>query len=379
VREDPCDPRAGLPRTVPVTRLADTAAAVVRIVAAAGAGGAVAWIRNSVDDAIDAVALLQARGIEPLLFHASFGMTDRLKIERIVLSRFGRDSRGDARRCVLVATQVVEQSLDLDFDVMVTDLAPADLLIQRAGRLWRHDRGERCVPGPELLIVSPPPVDDPGEDWIRTSLPRTGSVYRDHALLWRSARELFEVRGAIVTPRDMRPIIEAVANHHAQGAIPAGLVRSDADAHGRALAQGATGQQNVLTLEAGYRADAGLWEPDTATPTRLEDIPHVTLRLALVRDRQVVPYADDPDLRRAWALSEVIAARHRVTACPVPPELQEAHDAARRQWGRWERDSPQILIGILDPDPAGGYRLGAVAEDGEDFTASPAYSANLPE
>ena len=80
------------------------------------------------DDAIEAVALLRAAGVEPLLFHALFAMADRLAIEAKVLRRFGRDSTSAERSGVLVATlQVVEQSLDKDFDLMVTDLAPADL------------------------------------------------------------------------------------------------------------------------------------------------------------------------------------------------------------------------------------------------------------
>ncbi len=121
-------------------------------------GAAVAWVRNTVDDAIAAADALRVRGVDPLLlFHARFAMADRLEIEAEVLRRFGRKSAGEARRCVLVATQVVEQSLDIDFDLLCTDLAPADLLIQRAGRLWRHKRDAhaRAVPGPELLVVSP--------------------------------------------------------------------------------------------------------------------------------------------------------------------------------------------------------------------------------
>jgi CRISPR-associated endonuclease/helicase Cas3 len=362
VVETPCQPRPGLPRRVNVTRLPDAETAVERIAAAASAGAAVAWVRNTVDDAIEAVALLRQAGIEPLLFHARFAMADRLRIEREVLQRFGPGERA-GRPGVLVATQVVEQSLDIDFDLMVTDLAPADLLIQRAGRLWRHDRPlPRCVAGPELLVVSPDPVGDPPEYWIKAALPGTASVYRDHALLWRSAREVFR-RGAIVTPEDMRPIIEAVFDRNSDGAVPPGLAASDQAAEGKKHADVGLSAQNVLDLRRGYSIDAGLWEPDIDTPTRLEDRPHVTLRLACLRDGKIVPYAGDTDLLLAWAQSEVSVAQYRIAACPVPPELEAAALDAKAQWGRWERDSPVVVLALLRPD-GDGYTLDAQAESG---------------
>jgi CRISPR-associated endonuclease/helicase Cas3 len=362
VTEAPCPPRDGLPRRVAVARLADAGAAAERVDIAASAGAAVVWVRNTVDDAIDAVALLRTRGIEPLLFHARFAMVDRLAIEQDVLRLFGRDSAGMARNRVVVATQVVEQSLDIDFDLMVSDLAPADLLIQRAGRLWRHDRGPRCVPGPELLVVSPEPVDEPATNWIMATLPGTGSVYRDHALLWRSAREVFG-RGAIVTPDDMRPIIEAVFDRDADGAVPRALAASADDAYSKELSRIGVALQNVLDLRKGYDANAGSWEPDTNTPTRLEDRPHVTLRLACARDGAIVPYAEDPDPKRAWALSEVSVAQYRIASCPLPPGLQQAAEKAMTQWGRWERESRFVVLALLSPN-GGGYTLDARAESG---------------
>ena len=129
VEETPCDVRPGIARRVVVTRLDDADVAVERIAAAASTGAAVAWVRNTVDDAIVAADALRARGLNPLLFHARFAMVDRLAIEAEVLRRFGRDGTREARRCVLVATQVIEQSLDIDFDLLCTDIAPADLLI----------------------------------------------------------------------------------------------------------------------------------------------------------------------------------------------------------------------------------------------------------
>jgi len=367
IEETPCDVRPGLARRVAVTRLADADAALERIVIAVKAGAAVAWVRNTVDDAIDAAEALRARGLAPLLFHARFAMVDRLAIEAEVLRRFGRDSTGAARRCVLVATQVIEQSLDIDFDLLCTDLAPADLLIQRAGRLWRHARDPRPVPGPELLVVSPEAVPDPGSDWIRRPLPGTAAVYRDPALLWRSAREVF-ARGALTTPQDMRPLIEATFDRAAEGAVPPALAAASDRAEGKEMAEVGIASQNVLDVWAGYNRDAGLWEMETRTPTRLEDRPTVTLRLARLREGQVVPYAENADPRRAWALSEVSVAKYRIATCPVAAGLQAQADAARALWGRWERDSEQVLLAIM-AEKNDTFTIAARSEAGTDFVA----------
>jgi CRISPR-associated endonuclease/helicase Cas3 len=370
IAEQPCAPREGLPRRVVVTRLPDEAAALERILAAHAGGGAIVWVRNTVDDAIAAAEALRTRGVDALLFHARFAMVDRLAIEAEVLRRFGRDSNSD-RRGVLVATQVIEQSLDLDFDLMVTDLAPVDLLIQRAGRLWRHARGPRVMGRPELLVVSPDPVAEPSADWIAGPQPGTAAVYRDPALLWRSARALFS-RGAIVTPEDMRPLIEVAYDTTAPDAVPAALAGAASRAAGKERAAVGVARQSVLEFGRPYDRDAGFWEPETHTPTRLEDIPQVTLRLALIRDGAVVPYAEDPDIARAWALSEVTVAQHRIASCPIPSELGAAASGAKADWGRWERESDRVVLAVMRAE-VDGFRLGAL--DGSGRSAEAHYSA----
>jgi CRISPR-associated endonuclease/helicase Cas3 len=366
IDETPCAVRDGLARRVAVTRLPDADAALARIADAARAGAAVAWVRNTVDDAIAAAEALRAQGVVPLLFHARFAMQDRLRIEDEVLRRFGRDSEGPTRAGVLVATQVIEQSLDLDFDLLVTDLAPADLLIQRAGRLWRHSRDSRPVARPELLVVAPEPVDQPPTDWLGGSFAGTAAVYRDPALLWRSAREVF-ARGAIVTPDDMRPLIEAAFDRETPGAVPPALAAASERAEGKEMAGVAVAAQNALDIWAGYDMNAGLWEPETRTPTRLEDRPQVTLRLARLRDGAVVPYAEDAVLRRAWALSEVTVAQYRIAACPPPPGLDEAATAARAHWGAWERDSDRMLLAVMTEE-GDSYTVTARAESGTEVS-----------
>ena len=240
ITETPLDTREDLKRSVAVTRIQDCDEALERVAEAAGKGAAVAYIRNSVDDAIEAFEALRAKGLEPILFHARFAMTDRLAIEGKALEIFGKKGTPDQRKGrVLVATQVVEQSLDLDFDLMVTDLAPVDLLVQRAGRLWRHQRGPRPISGPDFLVVSPEPVADAGKDWYEKIFPRGAYVYRAHALLWLSAKILFE-KGAIVSPQGVKALVETVYGTDARDRIPEGLQKNFNDNEGSRSATAAT-------------------------------------------------------------------------------------------------------------------------------------------
>lgn len=76
-----------------------------------------------------------------MLDHSQFLVADRTAHEKEILKRVGKRSDVISRRgVVVIGTQVLEQSLDLDFDLLVSDLCPMDLLLQRAGRLHRHDR-----------------------------------------------------------------------------------------------------------------------------------------------------------------------------------------------------------------------------------------------
>lgn len=341
-------PRADLRREISVTRIEDVEAAVQRIVAASGAGAAVAWIRNSVDDAVAAQALLRGAGVDADLFHARFAFGDRYAIEEEVVRRFGKLGGADQRRGrVLVATQVVEQSLDLDFDLIVSDLAPIDLLLQRAGRLWRHPGRQRPIAGPELAILSPDPHGPVAVDWVRALLPKTGSVYADHLLLWRSAQLLFDA-GRIRVPEDVKALIEGAYGPHCDDGAPESLARVRQDSLGAAKAERGYAEQNLLHLEPGYSLGNNVWLDEKKIMTRLGEETRI-LRLARWDGTSLTPWCDDPDRRRAWALSEVTVRSNRVSGVPEPTgSLREAVDAARRDWGRYDED--KLLLPLTPGD-----------------------------
>ncbi|BBK42277.1 CRISPR-associated helicase/endonuclease Cas3 [Allostella vacuolata] len=353
--EAPLPARADLPRRLRVRRLPGPEAAVEAICQAAAQGAAVAWIRNTVDDAIAGAAMLRDRGIGAALFHARFAMGHRLAIEQDVVGRFGRAGDGNARRGqVLVATQVVEQSLDLDFDLVVSDLAPIDLLLQRAGRVWRHldlrPAAHRPVPGPELLVVSPHPDRDAGRDWIGAVQPGTAAVYRDHARLWLTAHHLF-ASTSIAIPDEVPTLIEAVYGTDAPVPIPPPLDPARLRAEGDARGERAHALANLLDLNAGYSRAGQPWNDEARVATRLSE-ERRTLRLARWDGTRLSPLCPDPDPSRAWMLSEVsIAARRISRAAPATAALEHAIGHARATWGRYEAEI------LLMPLEAAGLNL----------------------
>lgn len=106
-------------------------------------GGCAIVILNTVKGAQEMATALQQSlpDKEIMLVHSQFTLEDRAAWEKKLLHRLGKNSTPAERDgLIVVASQVVEQSLDLDADVMITELCPMDLLLQRIGRLHRHDR-----------------------------------------------------------------------------------------------------------------------------------------------------------------------------------------------------------------------------------------------
>jgi CRISPR-associated endonuclease/helicase Cas3 len=178
-------------------------------------GGAVARICNRVDDAQAIYQALQKLlpSDQRILLHARFPLDQRQRLEQTIDRLIGkRSQRTPTQPLIVVGTQVLEQSLDYDVDVMVSDFTPIDLLLQRAGRLHRHIK-ERSGKRPQrhmhpVLEVALPLDADDLPDWKRWA-----SIY-DPYILWRTWEVLRSgMNGAereIVLPRDYRVLIEAV-------------------------------------------------------------------------------------------------------------------------------------------------------------------------
>ena len=237
------------------------------------AGGCGCWIRNTVADAVGArTRLIEEFGLpeeDVILFHARFTGVDRMNIEQLVLEIFGKGSVPEQRaRKILIATQVVEQSLDLDFDLLLSDLAPMELIIQRAGRCHRHPRGYRPqgYESPLMKVLMPDPVDDPDEDWYGNLFEIGQYVYPRPALLWRTARLLKE-KEEIRLPEQARELVEGA--YGAGLEAPAIFDEQEIKVDGSDIAEKSLAGFASLDFSAGYSSNEGQWDNDTMTPTRL--------------------------------------------------------------------------------------------------------------
>jgi CRISPR-associated endonuclease/helicase Cas3 len=174
------------------------------------AGGCAVVVRNTVTRVQDtAERLLAEFGEEHVTVnHARFLSCDRARTDRGLLRHFGPPESTTRRPDlhVVVASQVVEQSLDIDFDLLVTDLAPVDLILQRMGRLHRHHRTRPApVRDARCAVVGVP-------DWTAEppySTAGSRRVYGDHTLLRAAAMLGPGTRKDVVLPTDISPLVQA--------------------------------------------------------------------------------------------------------------------------------------------------------------------------
>jgi len=342
--------RPDVQRQVRVQCSSEAVEVVVAIRQALAAGRCVCWVRNTVADAMHAFKLFEPDlpAERLMLFHARFALHDRLAMERRVLTLFGPRSTGLRRAGrLLIATQVVEQSLDVDFDLLVTDLAPIDRIIQRAGRLRRHRRQPNGTPlkdpaapdergEPLLWMLTPPWTEQPAARWFKDAFPKGAAVYPHHGQNWLTARALQGDggQGAFTMPDDARRLIEGVFGTDAE--IPPGLDANALAAEGQGFANLTQAQMNTVTLSRGYQRKGIDWWTEAKTPSRLGEATS-TVALARWHGGRLVPWVDG---KNGWAYSSLRMAERLIAATAPAADAgqQQALDATLVELpaqGRW--------------------------------------------
>ena len=254
---------------------------------AARAGAKILVVRNTVAGAVAVQkALEQELGAShPALFrvqgvaaphHGRFAARDRRELDEAVEHHFGKHaSRNGAT--VLVGTQTLEQSLDIDADYLLTDLAPADILLQRLGRLHRHARSGRPArfASPEIAILTPASRDlsgflKPGRGKQRHGL--GGRVY-DNLLSIEATWRALERRPQLHLPAENRTIVEAATHGPALDVLARELgpewERHRSDYVGGLGAMRGAAHINRLDWQIPWNEQPTWPEPGERRPTRL--------------------------------------------------------------------------------------------------------------
>jgi CRISPR-associated endonuclease/helicase Cas3 len=370
---------------VALRRLADEPAALIDLLREQlRDGGCALVIRNTVARVQQTAEDLRAAlgpDVPVSVAHSRFMAVDRAAKDRWLTETFGPP--GSARRPyrhVVVASQVAEQSLDIDFDLLVTDLAPVDLVLQRIGRLHRHPRDGRpaALAAPTCWVT--------GADWaVEPPGPVAGSrrVYQP-AMLLRSAAVLLPYLDG--TPLRL-PADIAVLTQSAYGEAAVGP-----PAWQPALAEAEAKQREAFTAKElkadGFRL-AGVAEPgvpligwltggvgdadDQAARGHVRDTDGETLEvLLLVRTADglvippwidgggvVVPTAGVPDWRLARQVARCTLPLPRSMTAPDVIDDTIAELERRVDVSAWQ-DSPWLAGElVLDIDGNGRARVGS--------------------
>ncbi|MDH6120956.1 CRISPR-associated endonuclease/helicase Cas3 [Kitasatospora sp. GAS204A] len=230
------------------------------------------------------------------LLHSRYPAHERQRISQECEAAFGKpvdeNAASQARvGSILVATQIVEQSLDLDFDLVVSDLAPLAQLLQRAGRGKRHNRANRPAwtgepRTPRMVVLEP--LDKDGA----VAAPRSWGAVYDGALLHRTSVLLNKPEyRSIEVPGDVQDLVDAVyaddfSTHLADAAERDRLARMDAERLAAAAAEGQLAKMAAIPAPQDVAGD--LSALSTSDPGITEEL--LTTRLGADTGRAVCVY-----------------------------------------------------------------------------------------
>ena len=238
------------------------------------------------------------------LFHSRFCMADRIRIENLVLEKFGKSSTPKQRQGqLLIASPILDQSLDADLTVMISDVAPIDVLVQRLGRCCRHvrDENELRIEGdidgrgkPVLHLHGPAFTNDPDKDWLKKFSRGTQAIYQDTALIWLTVQKLLET-GQVSMPGLARELIEAVYGPGVKDDLPEVLQQQHLKVSGTQASESFMAKFNQLDPTQGYsrQSNSAGWADESRTPTRLIDDTVDFVLLLAKSDGQLSFYAEN--------------------------------------------------------------------------------------
>jgi len=332
------------------------------------AGQQVLWVENTVAEAqlryLDLASRARQAGCDIGLLHSRFTPAHRSRHETHWVDLYGRAGRSQRGLCgrILVGTQVLEQSLDIDADFLISRFAPTDMLLQRLGRLWRHADTPRAPSAqPECWLLAPTlekALTNP-----RTALGASAMVYSPYVLC--RSLETWQSMTSIRLPSDIRTLIDNTYAERPEAEQWATLLHELK--HGSRSRTGEQAQQALarLTLSKGgktlpeHKAEtrysdqdthdlllvASLRSQDGATHIRLVDghqliLPHANNRLSKAEWRKLAVALHQQLVRVSPAYCPAKIAKH---------ELEKLHLDKVFYLGRPEDDEALLRVAIVSP------------------------------
>jgi CRISPR-associated endonuclease/helicase Cas3 len=384
--EKPVDSRPSVMRTVKVNYQPNEEQLWQLVEASLKQGKSVCWIKNTVDETIACYDYAKqrleglAKGIK--LFHSRFCMFDRIETETDVLDRFGKKSSAAKRQGqFLISSPILDQSLDADLTVMISDVAPMDVLIQRLGRCCRHVRDENeniiknanaqtkdCRDTPVLYLHGPEFTTSPTATWLKDFSTGIQAIYQDTARIWLTVKILLAEK-QISMPKRARHLIESVYGPDVIEQVPDCLQEINLKVTGEHRSNAFMAKFNQLDIEQGYCRDSNVqgWCDENKIPTRLID-DTTDLILLIVKEGELSFYNQQTRKAHWFDMSKMSVRKSYIAQCSA--DLLAAN---HKQLEQLQEQYPQLQYCqplILQQTSEGQYTSDALDDKQNKYTVT---------